>query len=194
MSVSVQLGSGGVAILLLSGMGWAGWAGASAQIYLNTNVSSSTCEFSAREGPALSVGSYTLSEFRRHGGNVTGADVVTLHFPDVRCRAFLLGAENPLVLTVNGPVARGANAQAWGSQYEDMAYGIRLRYQQGKRFSSTALSPASNRLVIHRTDWYGYPDDDVSVVMRPEVLSWDYSRVGRGTALAVPLTFSVSYR
>jgi hypothetical protein len=75
-----------------------------------------------------------------------------------------------------------------------MAYGIRLRHQQGRRLSGTALSPVSNRLVIQRPGWYGYPDDDVSVVIRLEFLSWDRARVRRGAALAVPLIFSVSYQ
>lgn len=194
MRVSMHRYAAWATILFFSGVGYAVRTQASAQLYLKGGVSASTCEFASAGEPVVNVERSTLSEFLRPATGGARQDVFTLHFPDVRCRALLFGAQSPLVLTIIGPVARGGGERAWGSEYEDMAYGIRLRYQQGRRFIGPPLSPASNRLVIHRPDWYGHHDDDVSVVMRLEFMSWDRARVGRGAALAVPLIFSVPYQ
>lgn len=194
MSVSMHRSGVWATIFLLSGMGVIARAETSAQLYIKGGVSASTCDFASAGEPALNVRRYPLSELLRPATGGSEHDVFTLHFPDVRCRTSLLGDQNPLIVTISGPAAKGAGNRAWGSQYEDMAYGIRLRHQQGRRLSGTALSPVSNRLVIQRPGWYGYPDDDVSVVIRLEFLSWDRARVRRGAALAVPLIFSVSYQ
>ncbi|WP_429616393.1 hypothetical protein [Serratia sp. 2723] len=166
-------------------------------VSFRVSVSEQTCDIRftpASDGPEASAHTVVLGQFSR-GDFVSdrvrlkGNDALVMRFPEREC------AGKNLKVRVDGPAAQGAKGRNWGDAHRELAWGFRLNWEENGVSGRYPLTPFFNTLAL--TIPSGRQQKAGSgihtVVLRPELRTWDHRRVVTGTSLSVPLIFSVLY-
>ncbi|WP_126796741.1 hypothetical protein [Enterobacter asburiae] len=161
------------------------------------SVSESTCDIRftpAGDGPGASahrvaLGYFTPRDFSSNRVRLAGNDALIMRFPEREC------AGKNLKVRVDGPAARGARGRNWGDARRELNWGLRLNWEENGISGRYPLTPSWNTLALTvpsgRLQKAGSAVH--TVVLRPELRTWDHRNVVAGTSLSVPLIFSVLY-
>ncbi|OIX95658.1 hypothetical protein BFS14_14975 [Serratia fonticola] len=164
---------------------------------LQTTVTDTTCDVRlARVGGDLSssmnevnLGRFTGHDFKNNRVRLVGEDALVMYIPEREC------AGKNLRVKVEGPMARGSQGRAWGEHRRALAWGMRLGWAENGVTGRYPLTPLNNTLDLSvpsgRLQHAGNAVH--TLVLRPELKTWDHRHVVAGVAQTVPLVFSVMY-
>lgn len=179
--------------LLLTGYSF--MAAGQGNVALRVSVSASTCDVAMLSESSLSFLPFSPDEFARHALPVKNGPPLVLSFADAGCKKMPVSFNRRISLLISGPAAQGGRGQVWGDRYDDLAWGVRLRYFQLGKKSFRVLTPLNNRVVFRQapTEHHLSRKGEDEVVIQPEIYAWNTQKVKSGQSLLVPLVFSVLY-
>ncbi|GLH27210.1 MULTISPECIES: hypothetical protein [Enterobacter] len=163
----------------------------------SVSVGRSTCDMrlSTDEGDTsrsvhdVDLGRFTRADFSSNRVRLAGENALVMFFPERAC------AGKNLRLRVQGPAASGSRGRNWGDPHRALAWGMRLNWSENGHAGRRPLTPANNTidLTVPSGRIQRAGNAVHGLVFWPELRTWDYHRVVAGTALSMPLVFSVVY-